>query len=145
MGKFVSLHHDQPETDSYEYIQNHKAVRSQRGKASLQICVSCGEPAKDWAWIHGMDPKNISSYDPMCRLCHQEYDRPEWLKEERRLERERIEKTSAYKGWSQERREAQRLRMLEQWSDPEERKKQAERAKRDQPWKGRRAKKGKVV
>jgi len=112
-----------------------------RGKVAEYLC-SCGEQARDWAHRHETDPAIPANYDPMCRSCHKAYDLLGWLKEERQLERDRIESGRSFKGWSPERREAQRQRMLEKWGSPEERAKQAERAKRDQPWRGRRPRGG---
>lgn len=133
---------ERPETDSHEYIVNHRRVRRVRGNAILQKCVECGGRAEQWAWIHGQDPEDPANYQPMCRKDHKAYDRPDWLVEERREERERIESGRSHKGWTPERREAQRKRMLAKWSDPEERAKQADRAARDMPWTGRRSGKG---
>jgi len=120
------------------YARDHKRVRETRGKAKDHECVICGVQACDWAYKHGTDKTDPDNYRPMCRLCHQDYDRPYWLKEERRKERERIERTAAYKGWTPERREAQRQKMLDKWSDPKECAKQSERCKRDKPWLARR-------
>lgn len=125
-------------TNDAEYQRNHKRVRKVRGQARDQGCIRCDKDGRDWAHRHGTDPSQPDNYDPMCRLCHQDYDRPEWLKEERRLKREKTEAEPAFRGWTPERREAQRKRMLEKWADPAKRAAQAERAKADQPWKGRR-------
>lgn len=124
-------------TNDAEYQRNHKRVRKVRGKVKDYNC-KCGRQARDWAHKHNTNPADPNNYEPMCRFCHKEYDRPEWLQEERRQEQARIENTNAFKGWTPERREAQRQRMLEKWSSKEERDKQAERARRDKPWRGRR-------
>lgn len=123
-----------------EYAANHNRVRKAKGKASDYPCVDCSKDARDWAHIHDKPKGDVNSYQPMCRLCHQAYDRAEWLIEERRRERARIENTAAFKGWTPERREAQRQRMLAKWNKPGERARQAKRCKRDKPWTGRRPK-----
>lgn len=130
--------------NSAKYQADHKRVRLVRGDVRLRDCIAdgCDDSARDWAWIHGKDPSDPENYRPMCRVHHQEYDRAEWLVEERKKERERIESGRSFKGWTPERREAQRQRMLDKWASPEERLKQSERAKADEPWKGRRPKKG---
>jgi hypothetical protein len=142
MMRYVSLHHHQQlgiETNDADYQRLHKIVRRERGDAREYPCSNvCGRQAEDWSWIHGTDPANLKSYRPLCRYCHREYDRPQWLQQERLRERERIEATNAHKGWTPERREEQRQRMLQKWSQPGSREAQAERAKRDQPWLGRR-------
>lgn len=58
-----------------EYHNLHGRMRRARGKASLQRCVRCDEPAAHWARLHetnGMDIWN--DYVPMCIKCHRSYD-----------------------------------------------------------------------
>ena len=67
------------------YITAHIAVARERGKASEQDCVECGETAAHWAYTHD-DPNELRSrqgwpysldvarYVPMCRTCHKRYD-----------------------------------------------------------------------
>jgi hypothetical protein len=131
-------------TNDAEYQANHKRVRMTRGQPWDFICVTrgCDKDGRDWAHIHDTDPTDPKNFRPMCRKCHKAYDRPEWLQEERRLKRKHIERTGAFAGWTPERRETQRQRMLSKWSDPKEREAQAERALRDQPWLDRRPSKG---
>lgn len=145
--EWVSLHHHSTagfaplDSNSRDHQNTHVALRKSQGLASAHLCVmACGRMARDWAWIHGEDPYDFRSYSPACRLCHMEYDRPDWLKEERRKERERIESGRSFKGWSKDRREAQRNRMLEKWKSPAERQAASERCKQDAPWTGRRPK-----
>jgi hypothetical protein len=130
--------------DSPEYQQCHNRARREFGKASSYLCngEDCAKRAHDWAWVHDTDPWEPENYIPLCRACHQDYDRAEWLVEERKRERARIANTGAYKGWTPERREAQRQRMLGKWNQPGEREAQADRARRDRPWTGRRPKRG---
>jgi len=132
-----------PPVNSAEYQRYHRAVRHTYGQPWDYYCVrECGRLARDWAWIHGTNPANPDNYMTLCRWCHQEYDRAEWLIEERRRERARIENTNAFKGWTPERREEQRQRMLARWNEPGRREAQAIRCKQDEPWSGRRPKNG---
>lgn len=140
--KGVSLHHSEPETDSALYQRQHKAMRKARGRADAQACITCEGQACDWAWIHDTDPAVVDNYQPMCRFCHQTYDRAEWLVEERRRERERIEAGRSFRGWSPERREEQRQRMIRKWASPGAKEAQAMKIKSEQPWLARRPKKG---
>jgi hypothetical protein len=139
--EFTSLHHQMPPVNSAEYQAYHKAVRRKHGKPSEYPCsyYECPRYGRDWAWQHDTDPANPDNYNPMCRLHHQEYDRPYWLKKEqadRRAEGER-------KGWTPERRAAQSARAKEQWGDGTlSRTEQSRRALRDRPWTGRRPRRG---
>jgi hypothetical protein len=65
------------------YIEAHRNVYKARGKASLYICIKCGEQAREWALLRhvleaGMtwsaDPMD---YQPMCSPCHFTYDNDE--------------------------------------------------------------------
>lgn len=59
-----------------EYNTLHTRMRLQRGKASLQQCVRCHEPAAHWAQLHETDGWDIwNDYVPMCVKCHGAYDR----------------------------------------------------------------------
>jgi hypothetical protein len=77
--------------DDASYQAAHKRVLYARGKAKNYPCSHCGEPAKDWAYIHG-SPREIPAgtgadgraygpyspnpddYQPMCAACHKDYD-----------------------------------------------------------------------
>ncbi|UOW92984.1 hypothetical protein SEA_LEOPARD_81 [Mycobacterium phage Leopard] len=129
----------QSDTNSPEYQRNHKKLRQSRGQPWEYDCVDCKmRKGRDWAYIHDTDPSDVRNYKPLCRLCHQAYDRPAWLIEERRIERERIEQTNAFKGWTPERREAQRQRMLAKWAQPGAKEAQAIKCKSERPWESRR-------
>lgn len=74
----------------YDTAHNH--VHALRGKATEQDCVDCGGQAHDWAYDHN-DPDQISEdgkmpysadvdhYIPLCRKCHQRFDRQQREKE----------------------------------------------------------------
>lgn len=51
-------------------------VRNKYGKASDYNCTFCqGRQARDWAWIHGTDREAVTSYIPLCKPCHNDYDK----------------------------------------------------------------------
>jgi hypothetical protein len=71
------------------YGTAHRWVRSDRGPASRQTCVDCGQAAAEWSYAHeraterrfdplmptapfSLDP---ADYDPRCIRCHKHYDR----------------------------------------------------------------------
>lgn len=57
------------------YENRHKDVYRAKGPASAQPCVTCAEPAKDWAQISGTDGTDPEGhYQPMCLKCHRAYD-----------------------------------------------------------------------
>jgi hypothetical protein len=57
------------------YQAKHERVYRMRGKAREQICVTCGQPARHWAQIHGTDGSDpMADYQPMCHRCHFAYD-----------------------------------------------------------------------
>lgn len=60
--------------DQVNYFQFHDRIRKARGKATGYECVMCGAPAREWAWIHGTDDRDISNYMPLCHGCHRRYD-----------------------------------------------------------------------
>jgi hypothetical protein len=60
--------------NSPEYQAIHKRLRKERGLARAHECGSCDKKARDWAYIHGLDPDDIWSYTPMCSGCHRSYD-----------------------------------------------------------------------
>lgn len=136
----VSLHHhSMPLVDSPLYQRYHKAVRIRFGKASDYVCWLCDEDAFEWAWIHDTDPSDTDHYIPLCRICHRGYDRAEWLAKER----ERRSATPQGRGWSPERRRKASEATRAQWANGNlNRTEQAERARRDRPWEGRRPKNG---
>lgn len=63
------------------YYRQLYRVTKIHGKASEHTC-DCGEPAKEWAHLHGFSGEDPSHFDAMCRPCHQEYDN-RWNEEER--------------------------------------------------------------
>lgn len=56
------------------YSGCHRRVRTARGPAKFQTCVSCGKPARHWAHLHDTDPTNPQNYQAMCQPCHLAYD-----------------------------------------------------------------------
>jgi hypothetical protein len=57
------------------YVGRHLRVRRDRGPATDQTCVDCGQPAKEWSQIHGTDGQDsFAHYVPRCRKCHDVYD-----------------------------------------------------------------------
>lgn len=68
------------------YHTTHKRIAAERGPASDQSCVACGGEAAQWAYQHNDDNELtsewgpyssdvVASYEPMCRSCHQKFDR----------------------------------------------------------------------
>jgi len=69
-----------------DYDTLHERLKQQRGKASKQLCIECGEQADQWAYQH-TDPDplvsplgclftdDLDAYSPMCRTCHRRLDR----------------------------------------------------------------------
>jgi hypothetical protein len=69
-----------PATDRSRYLApysaNHNRVRKTRGPASAQLCEGgCQGRAYDWAYLHDTDPAEPASYVPLCRRCHNQYDK----------------------------------------------------------------------
>lgn len=80
--------------DDIGYFAAHDRVRKVKGSARDQTCAHCGAPARDWAYDHA-DPDertapeddphaagmpysvNIDSYIPLCKACHNKFDRPD--------------------------------------------------------------------
>ena len=56
------------------YRTMHERVQKARGKAAEYQCARCPAQAADWAWIHGLDRGDVTSYTPMCTSCHMKYD-----------------------------------------------------------------------
>ena len=68
------------------YFAFHTRLRKARGSAAEHPCVTCGRPAREWAYIHGEDPCAFDSYVPMCCSCHRKYDcTPEKREKMRRI------------------------------------------------------------
>jgi hypothetical protein len=74
--------------DDISYRAAHRRLQRSRGKATEHSCAECGEPADQWAYDHGDEPKNavfrgrtvpfstdINRYQPLCRSCHIKLDR----------------------------------------------------------------------
>lgn len=67
------------------YRAAHNRVRKEHGSASTHLCVSCGGPAKHWAYDHE-DPDQVrdvdgrtystktTHYRAMCPACHVDFD-----------------------------------------------------------------------
>ena len=72
------------------YLGAHNRVYSLRGKASQYLC-ECGKPAQEWAYTHSGIQERLArpnkngfqfkysldpdQYVPMCKPCHNEFDR----------------------------------------------------------------------
>jgi len=69
------------------YSQAHLRMKKDRGRPSRFACVSCGDTAREWAYMGG-DPDEFndsptgraysldqSLYEPMCMPCHRRHDR----------------------------------------------------------------------
>jgi len=127
-----------------------------------ESCSFCGRiptPAKDGRakiqghHYHGYDNEHILDVEWLCPSCHKikhpndaealaKISKANKGKIRSEASRSKQKETIKYhtgekKGWTEERRELQRQRMILKWSDPEQRLAQAERAKRDKPWLGR--------
>lgn len=101
-SRFCSMHHARRErhgdvtvthrlgekdwTTDPSYRNAHKHITKKRGRAADYSCVTCGQPAAEWAYNH-RDPdertepirglaysNNPDYYDPMCRKCHAAFD-----------------------------------------------------------------------
>jgi hypothetical protein len=60
-----------------EHARFHSSLRDKRGFAGRFLCEGgCGGRAKEWAWVHDRDPRDMGSYVPLCVACHRHYDRP---------------------------------------------------------------------
>ena len=93
--------HDRPRTAAgrrrrgVKYNGAHKRVYRERGPASTYRCAVCGERAAEWSYS-GTDPLEVAElpdpspfprrprrysvnpdhYEPLCRRCHNDRDRP---------------------------------------------------------------------
>lgn len=56
------------------YAARHTRLRRQRGSAKDQLCIDCGQPAAEWAQVHGTTGMEAGDYEPRCLKCHAEYD-----------------------------------------------------------------------
>lgn len=57
------------------YSAVHQLIRRERGSASEQTCVDCGQPAAEWSQIHGTDGCDVHQrYEPRCEPCHRVHD-----------------------------------------------------------------------
>lgn len=63
-----------------EYVQFHKRITRERGKASLLFC-DCGKQARDWSHIHGTEVRDVENYVAKCRSCHKKYDFTEEIRQ----------------------------------------------------------------
>jgi hypothetical protein len=75
-------------TGSPEYKHMHNIVLpKERGKASKYLCSeeSCGNNGAQWSWVHGLDPRDPYSYDPLCYSCHGKYDYTQPRREAQRV------------------------------------------------------------
>lgn len=58
----------------------HKRIHRQYGSAKQFKCITqCGKQAIDWALIGTEYSDKKEDYEPMCRKCHMNMDKP-WLK-----------------------------------------------------------------
>lgn len=90
----VGLRRPDNRAQTLSYKHAHQRVGRDRGKASAQSCVNCGEQAAEWAYMH-TDPDELTAewpdwsgnlrtvtysvnpehYAPMCHSCHLSYDK----------------------------------------------------------------------
>ena len=57
------------------YVGRHLRVQRDRGPATDQTCMDCGQAAREWSQIHGTDGQDpFKHYVPRCRKCHDVYD-----------------------------------------------------------------------
>ena len=59
---------------SPQYKAIHKLIQTERGSASLNKCVDCGNDAENWSHIFDTDAENIFNYESRCEKCHRKYD-----------------------------------------------------------------------
>jgi len=82
---------NRPRSEATGYKNAHRRVREARGRAADHLC-RCGQPAIDWAYLHGATSEAIgrvrtggqdyalaysndpAHYAPMCRSCHRAFD-----------------------------------------------------------------------
>jgi hypothetical protein len=56
------------------YGARHERVRRERGPARNHVCADCGQPAENWAQVHGTTGEEAGDYEPRCVKCHRAYD-----------------------------------------------------------------------
>lgn len=52
------------------YTRVHGRVFEERGRASDQVCVDCGERARHWSQKHGTTGQDPYDYEARCIACH---------------------------------------------------------------------------
>jgi hypothetical protein len=58
-----------------DYYAIHNRVAQTLGKASVHVCIDCGDQAKEWSQIHDTDGLNYGKhYVARCVPCHRKYD-----------------------------------------------------------------------
>ena len=56
------------------YAARHHRVYRERGSAGDHACADCGQPADEWAQVHGTTGTEAGDYEPRCVKCHRAYD-----------------------------------------------------------------------
>lgn len=101
-------------TEFPDYRTAHRRVVSERGKACMSPCVDCGSPADEWSYDHADENELHETrgdrllaysalpihYDPRCRSCHFQFDRPAPVVSDRQ-EAPISDKCGTYAGWNQ--------------------------------------------
>lgn len=85
IDEWSSAHPETAPIDDKAYDRWHYYLRRRLGKASAHACAgNCLNPAADWALRAGLAAgrrafvEDVSAYEPLCRRCHVERDRPTW-------------------------------------------------------------------
>jgi transposase-like protein len=61
-----------------QYQARHMRVIRSRGRADRcewRSSAHCASVKYEWSHIHGTDPGNVANYRPLCKECHQRYDK----------------------------------------------------------------------
>lgn len=76
-----------------QYARAHWKVSEERGPATDYRCITCADPAVDWAYQHDGNgdefyseegwpfSTSVHDYEPMCRSCHRKLDMWHWTRE----------------------------------------------------------------
>lgn len=74
-----------PRKREASYNTRHRRVKIARGSARSHPCANeCGQPAAEWAQIHGTDGLEVEHYRPLCHKCHVNYDMTDERREQAR-------------------------------------------------------------
>ena len=79
--------------------------RLNKTPAKDQLCVDCGDQAKDWSRVTGSPGDVIEDYDPRCRSCHTLYDYDaRWGDPEYRANQTEKQRAKALKQWAEKKK-----------------------------------------